>query len=292
MNHVCDSMTPPQLAVAQNPDWLVGDAANLYWIDAGADIRSVGKSGGAVTTLSSQEAGPTALALDDGYVYWTARLGGAIRRVPKAGGPAEVVVSAVEPYYLAVDDAWVYWVDASRTIFRAHKAGSPGGQAIGAVSQLTPASFDVDPTYLYWFTEAQGLYWKAERGGLDGSGPPEDVASWEIGGPAYGFVRGKARTLTLGPFEISICRDDDPSNCLMLGAPSAVPGGHGVFDDGVFVFGAGNIVAFSWGGPGIAKALSCDGLFEPIAWTGTTSIVVDDNWVYYLDPSAVMRTPK
>ena len=55
---------------------------------------------------------PTALAVDDGFVYWGVT--DSIRRAPLAGGDTVAVVSALpnpDPRALAVDDTHIYWAD-------------------------------------------------------------------------------------------------------------------------------------------------------------------------------------
>lgn len=76
------------------------DGTNVYWTEyneanGNGQIRSVPIGGGTITTLASgTPAGssydvfyPTGIVLDANYVYWGEQVGGgAVRRVPKAGG--------------------------------------------------------------------------------------------------------------------------------------------------------------------------------------------------------------
>ncbi len=74
---------------------------------------------------------PTAIALDDGYVYWASAPGGCaegtINRVPKCGGPVEEIAAhEPNPRALALDDERVYFYDAcgSGRLASAPKDGS------------------------------------------------------------------------------------------------------------------------------------------------------------------------
>jgi len=67
-------------------------------------------TGGAVTRLATNQAGPARLASDGTYLYWSNNLGGAIVRILEDGtGSPETIASATEPYSIAVDLTNVYW---------------------------------------------------------------------------------------------------------------------------------------------------------------------------------------
>lgn len=63
-----------------------------------------------VVVLADGQGDPRLLALDATHVYYTIELSGALRRVPKDGGPVEVVYDSGEDAHgIAVDDRAVYW---------------------------------------------------------------------------------------------------------------------------------------------------------------------------------------
>jgi len=100
------------------------DDVNVYWAERNSGrIRSVSKTGGAITTLATGQIGIGGLAVDSDHVYWTQtpqmRMGHeikpkvAIQRVAKRGGAPEPLVSAVdagEAFYLRIDADTMYWL--------------------------------------------------------------------------------------------------------------------------------------------------------------------------------------
>jgi hypothetical protein len=62
------------------------------------------------------------LAIDGDFVYWTEQTApGAVRKVPKAGGPSVLVASDDDPVAVAVDARAVYWSDVGGNIMRLAK---------------------------------------------------------------------------------------------------------------------------------------------------------------------------
>ncbi len=76
----------------------------------GKGVHSVDRSGGAVTTLATSQAGARFVAVYGGRVYWTDGQP-AIRSVPVGGGAVtdHVVVSVGNPIRIAVDDQGIFW---------------------------------------------------------------------------------------------------------------------------------------------------------------------------------------
>lgn len=113
-----------RIAEAQcGPFGVAADNANVYWTDrSGKEVRTSKISGGAATTLATQE-NLTFIAVDDANVYWVDGL--SVMRVPKGGGepvamvrfterPAGIWVCAIAG--IAVDDKSLYVVvDADRS---------------------------------------------------------------------------------------------------------------------------------------------------------------------------------
>lgn len=102
------------------------------------------------------DGGPTrcAVALDREAVFLADEWDGTIRRLPKAGGPATVILDHQgEPLSLAVDEQHVFWtVQSVRRLRRAPKAGGAFGGL--AAEALSPAHMALDGTDVV-FTRAE-----------------------------------------------------------------------------------------------------------------------------------------
>jgi hypothetical protein len=90
---------------------LTGDATTIYWITKDGRVLSRQKAAQEAKALVSNQGQITSLAVDDGYVYFTAPSVGQIRRVPLAGGEPEIVVddSETDPERLVMDKTRLYW---------------------------------------------------------------------------------------------------------------------------------------------------------------------------------------
>jgi hypothetical protein len=176
--------TPVTLAtITQNQSigGLAVSGARVYWAETDFSgmtnqllILSVPVGGGTVATVATTAGFATALAIDDGNVYWaTTSTGGAscstsacstLSSVPLAGGtPQTLTASAGNPALLAFDDASVYWTTADGRVLKEPKAG-------GSITTL--ADFE-SVRFTGLGLEGSSLYW-AESGG--------DIYATPIGG--------------------------------------------------------------------------------------------------------------
>ena len=130
----CVPLTSAAFVTGIAVDDMAVDDTSIYFVSSGAGTVSVlPKTGGtAPRTLATGEAKPVHIALDAQYVYYSANLGGAIKRVPKNGAtPAAVVVPTTQPTELVVDSQRVYWVSGT-TLSAAPSSGGGHSRANGS----------------------------------------------------------------------------------------------------------------------------------------------------------------
>lgn len=95
----------------------------LFWAigpQGKTEIRSRPAAGGAPVTVTTAQAIPVDIAVDDSNLYWTD--GDALFRAPRKGGPAVAVVTGTDrSIAVAVDGASVYWTDRGGRIQKVAK---------------------------------------------------------------------------------------------------------------------------------------------------------------------------
>jgi hypothetical protein len=138
------------------------DSSGVYVAESGDDgaivrVDHAGNNG--KTRLATHRPGPHGIVLTDSDVFWIddgafdvgkgVTVGGAIVRMPKAGGSAQPVVAADGASALLIDGAFAYYAVAD-AIMRAPVAGGPG--TVVAAKQPEPRSLAVDATHVYWTT--------------------------------------------------------------------------------------------------------------------------------------------
>ncbi|MCU0685021.1 MAG: hypothetical protein MUF34_22705 [Polyangiaceae bacterium] len=159
------------------------DATHAYWSVytgitnnqglTGYTILRAAKAGGPVSAVTSVKgpnfAVPAAIAVDDEWVYLTQPdiyngnvppelLVGAVRRVPKAGGPAQDL-SANFSYVVAVDTAHVFWARPTvggAQLIQADKDGANAqvfAQELGTIGSIASRG-----DRLYWTVSDAGSY--------------------------------------------------------------------------------------------------------------------------------------
>ena len=109
------STVTPTIASAEVPlGGLAADGAALYWLDSNAQTVNVAPHGGSPSVLLNGLQQPSAIALDDTFVYAVGVFEQHYRvviRVPKSGGPPEVLYVGGDLSGLAVDAAAAYTTD-------------------------------------------------------------------------------------------------------------------------------------------------------------------------------------
>ena len=142
------------------PDDIVADDVNVYWLDTNAQtINSVAKSGGMAKAITPAPdmAGPQALALHGGRLYWATAL--AIMSANVDGSDVRALESNEQGIYgnaIAVDDSFIYWGGGDGI----HKLPIAGGTSTLVSTDSEPATLAIDATRVYW-SNAQNEIWTA-----------------------------------------------------------------------------------------------------------------------------------
>jgi hypothetical protein len=162
-----DAASPTNAAVAivsptaARPRDVLVTATNIYWPNLETfTIQRSALDGTGVTTLYTGLTGPSGLATDGTYIYWTNGLPGntTIGRALLAGGGTvdnSFITGASTPIGLAVSGNFIYWSNsANRTIGRAqlNGAGAATGvdQSYIATPNSDPYGIDVNGTTIFW----------------------------------------------------------------------------------------------------------------------------------------------
>lgn len=114
-----------------------------------AKTGAVGDAGAGV--LATGEATPSSVALDATYVYFTNNMGGAVRRVPKAGGPVTDFLTGLgRPLGLAVDASRLYYTDEVKgTVGSCPLSGCAMGKQTHAMG-MRPVAVAADAVAIYF----------------------------------------------------------------------------------------------------------------------------------------------
>jgi len=176
-----------------------GDEGNGCETDLTSSVTSCGACGNSCLggackegkcqpfVIASGQSTPTNVALDDTHLYWTNQVpGGAVMRVPRLGGTAEMVATKTKtPGGLAVDGSSVFWseFESGGSIWRLDK--SDVGDASKAVElhtgQGTSLTLIADGTRVFWVTPGTVRSVFKTGGGYvqlaDGQGTPAGLVS-------------------------------------------------------------------------------------------------------------------
>lgn len=149
-----------------HPSKILVDDAFAYYVTGGTvasqnegtnNIKRIALKNGEVSVLvkGGQQIPDTVLALDEQFVYWSD--GGNILRVPKAGGPSEVIVAgAPMPAEMLVDDTHIYWLIWGGENAPPHPvmfAPKQGGQAKPLTApESAPNGLNLDGDAVVWIT--------------------------------------------------------------------------------------------------------------------------------------------
>ncbi len=129
------------------------DESHVYWAGAEGVFR-VAKSGGRVETVAQNLSVPNGLFVDGQHAYWYSPMAGKLARVVKKGGkPTPLVSEDVTLHTFFIDDAWLYWSFGSEKKAQLKRMSKNGGKPETIVAgQDVPADFAVDGQHVYWNT--------------------------------------------------------------------------------------------------------------------------------------------
>ena len=171
------------------PNFLAVDEQNLYWttvvdeVTGAGAVRQMGKHGGAVLDLATEQRLPFAMVVDASTVRWTSLNDAGIHQVPIGGGATTTLVEDTEVganYSLAIGAQSIYWTrtrnndPATSGVVRAPLAG--GDPTLIVADQQRPYSLAVDAEALYWTDRDAGMVLKAPLAG----GAPEPLAEAQM----------------------------------------------------------------------------------------------------------------
>lgn len=137
------------------PGGIALDADFVYWGEhvGGGAVRRVAKSGGGVTDLGRGAGfGPTALAIQDGFLYGVDNTSGMAARLPVGGGSVEVLASGLaNPSDIALDAQALYTAELVGDTGRIVRVPLAGGAVTTVSSDLdNPRSVDVIGGRVYY----------------------------------------------------------------------------------------------------------------------------------------------
>lgn len=160
------------------PVAIAADATHVYWIEAGhldengnptaGSLVRAALDGGPPVLVVGQLSWPSALAVHDGFVYWSDRDG--LWRVATSGGPPTAISATVVAFELAVQDGRVYWTSVQPSQVGVVDVDGDGLAVIDDAADTDYFALTVDATHLYWGTGSEVF-----RAPIAGDGPAEVV---------------------------------------------------------------------------------------------------------------------
>jgi hypothetical protein len=246
-------------------------------------------TGPGLVTLASGQVCPWGMAIDATNVYWTTcgdPTGGAVMKVPKAGGQPMALATGDRLSGIAVDGTNVYWIAGSEDASTGAVMKVPvnGGLATTLTPRPgPPAHIAVDDTSVYWTEMMEGAVMKVALGG----GTPALVAS---ANSPWAIAVDATSVYWLGNGVMKAAKGGGPA--ITLASPPPILPNAGIAVDGTNVY-------WSSGPPGASSGVSkvpLDGgtptLVAEVMSTVPGPIAVDDANIYYADGSGmVLKVP-
>jgi sugar lactone lactonase YvrE len=149
---------------ATSPKGLAFDGTSIFWPVFGEIRRAPPVANAPPTKLSASEQFPSALAADEGAVYWTDMYAATVRRVPKAGGTPTTLATMTAGARLgaiAVDATHVFFLDPQGNTVR--KVPKTGGPAVTIAIANAPRGLALDETHVYWTNGGDGTVMRVAK---------------------------------------------------------------------------------------------------------------------------------
>ncbi len=143
---------------------LAVDDFNVYWNDDRYALSTPNAGGETLTLADTKQHCPIYLSVDQKWLYYSDTVSAKLRRVPKGGGPSDVVGAGAG--WIVNDENAVYWAAHPR-IWKALKSG--GAPQILVDNHVRPFALVHDETALYWaetpFDSAMRIFSMSKMGG-------------------------------------------------------------------------------------------------------------------------------
>ncbi len=168
-----------------NPSALAVTSSEVVWASDGAIVK-VPIGGGAPQTLAQSDT-VLALAIDSGYVYWTAAPypDGTVMKAPLTGGATTTLATGqdfeVAAFNVAVSGGIVYWIAGGGIMSVPTSGGSPVVFQPGLVGPMALAAGRA-----YWFqNEDAGTYSTIQTRELAAGTRAANLAGWNLSSPSW-----------------------------------------------------------------------------------------------------------
>lgn len=182
-----DAGTPPILLASgqSDPEGIVVDAVNAYWVNAGAgtvvSCPLAGCPDAGPTILASGQDAPNRLAVDLTSVYWT-NVFTSIQKCPITGcgaaAPTVFAAGSTKATGLAIDHASIYWTEAQNGVVASCPlAGCTTKNVLYAGPDGPLYGITVDSANVYWVNVDTGTLDKAPLTGVPDGGAPTILAT-------------------------------------------------------------------------------------------------------------------
>jgi hypothetical protein len=175
---IAEAQTSPQLIVARG--------GKVHWTNKDvATIHSVSTQGGEIISHPTALGGTIAgLAVDDRYLYFTAKEAGTVGRIPISGGaPFHIATGQSKPFGIALEDTYVYWTNLGDADAPTPVAGSVMRATFAGADRYTLAGGQDDAYGVS--VDGERAYWTIHRaaGSVHSAqlprGAPEPLASMQ-----------------------------------------------------------------------------------------------------------------
>jgi Domain of unknown function (DUF5050) len=284
---------------------VVVQAGEVYWTTRGGQngtegvVSKISRCGGSVTTLASNQVGPTALAVDATNVYWgndgfdnSGVSKAALRKTPLGGGPVtQLSTDAIYAGQVATDGSDVYWTQVLGDVGLS-KEPIGGGAPIALVNDQGFNYVFVDATRVYLSQQASDaansrLLSIPTSGGEVTTLVPSGIASGGVMAiDATGIYYQADDAASQSADVVWISKSGGTPTVLV---PSTVVGAMAV--DGVNVYWTQG----SWNSDNpdaIARVPVGGGAVTTLSSSTGAAIAVDDTYVYWLVAGDLRRMPK